>query len=59
VPVDPVLVPAGILMTAMPAMGIYPILAARYGEGRTAAVAMLAMTALSFVSVNALLLTLG
>jgi hypothetical protein len=43
----------------MPAMGIYPILAARYGEGRTAAVAMLAMTALSFVSVNALLLTLG
>jgi malonate transporter and related proteins len=58
VPVETALVPAGIVMAAMPAMGIYPILAGRYGEGRIAAVAMLAMTVLSFATVNGLLLIL-
>lgn len=53
--VTPDLFRAGILIAAMPAMGIYPILAGQYGQGRTAAVAMFAMTVLSFVSVNALL----
>jgi malonate transporter len=50
---------AAVVMAAMPAMGIYPILAARYGEGRSAAVAMLGMTVAAFVTVNVLLLALG
>lgn len=54
-PVSAELRQAGILMAAMPAMGIYPILAGQYGQGRTAAVAMFAMTVLSFFTVNALL----
>ena len=49
------LLQAGILIAAMPAMGIYPIIAGQYGQGRTAAVAMFAMTVLSFLTVNALL----
>jgi malonate transporter and related proteins len=57
-PVSPDLLRAGILMAAMPAMGIYPILAGQYGQGRTAAVAMFAMTVLSFGTVNLLLVLL-
>jgi malonate transporter len=55
VAVDPVLARAGVLMAAMPAMGVYPVLAAEYGEGPTAAAAMLAMTLASFFTVGALL----
>jgi hypothetical protein len=46
---------AGILMAAMPAMGIYPILAQRYRQQRIAALAMLMMTGLSFFSISAVL----
>ena len=46
-------------MAAMPAMGVYTVLAAQYGEGPTAAVAMLVMTLLSFLTLSALLWALG
>ena len=59
VAVDPDLARAGILMAAMPAMGVYTVLAAQYGEGPTAAVAMLVMTVLSFLTLSALLWALG
>lgn len=52
---DPSLTDAAILMAAMPAMGIYPILAQRYRQHRTAAVAMLMMTGLSFFSISVVL----
>lgn len=55
VPVDPELAAAGVLVAATPAMGIYPILAAQYGQGATAAVAMLAMTLGSFFTLGGLL----
>ena len=58
-PAGPGLAAAGILLAAMPAMGVYPILAAQYGEGPPAAVAMLAMTLLSFFTLGALLWILG
>jgi predicted permease len=56
---DPVMVRAGVLMAAMPVMGVYPILAAQYGEGEQAAVVMLATTAGGFLTIAALLLALG
>lgn len=52
---DGELAAAGVLLAAMPAMGVYPILAAQYGEGPSAAVAMLAMTLLSFFTLGAAL----
>jgi malonate transporter len=55
---DGELVAAGILLAAMPTMGVYPILAAQYGEGPPAAVAMLTMTVLSFFTLGAFLWTL-
>lgn len=58
-PVDPALVRAGLITAALPAMSVYPILAAHYGEGPPAAVAMLAMTILSFFTLGALLWLLG
>lgn len=54
-PVKHDLVIAGVLMASVPAMGIYPILAQRYGVGQVAAVAMLAMTVLSFFTISAAL----
>lgn len=44
---------AAVLMASMPAMGIYPILAQRFGEEREAALAMFAMTVLSFATISA------
>jgi predicted permease len=52
---DQRLAQAAILMAAMPAMSIYPILAQSYGQQRTAALALLMMTALSFFSISAAL----
>lgn len=57
--VDDALLQAGIVMAAMPAMGIYPILAQQYGEERVAAIAMLSMTVASFTTISALLWLLG
>ena len=56
---DDDLVAAGVLLAAMPAMGVYPIIAAQYGEGPPAAVAKLAMTALSVFTLGAFLWALG
>lgn len=52
---DDRLAAAAVIMAAMPAMGIYPILAQRYGEERMAALAMFAMTTLSFFTISAAL----
>jgi predicted permease len=59
VAVDPAMAAAGVLMAAMPAMGVYPILAGQYGEGAPAAAAMLAMTVAAFFTIGGLLLLLG
>lgn len=58
-PVEPGLAQALLIMAATPAMGVYPVLAGQYGEGRPAALAMLAMTVGAFVTLNALLFFLG
>jgi predicted permease len=52
---DQRLADAAVLLAAMPAMGIYSILTQRYRQQRTAALAMLMMTALSFFSISAVL----
>lgn len=52
---DPELASAAIIIAAMPTMGIYPILAQRYGQQRGAAVVMLVMTVLSFFSISLVL----
>lgn len=59
VALDPVMVQAGVLMAAMPVMGVYPILAAQYGEGAPSAVVMLATTLGCFVTIAGLLAVLG
>ena len=46
---------AAIVMASTPVMAIYPILAQRYGEERDASLAMLVMTALSFLTVSAVM----
>lgn len=43
---------AAIVIASTPVMAIYPIMAQRYGEERSAAMAMLVMTALSFVTIS-------
>ena len=52
---DPVLGKALILTAAMPALGIYPIVAQRFGYQNQAAMALLAMTAFSFPTVTLLM----
>ncbi|MFT3975363.1 MAG: AEC family transporter [Amaricoccus sp.] len=59
VALDPAMVRAGVLMAAMPVMGVYPVLAAQYGEGAPAAMVMLATTVGGFVTIAGLLLVLG
>ena len=57
---DDRLAAAAVVMAAMPVMSIYPILAQRSGQEREAALAMLGMTVLSFVTITAILaLVLG
>lgn len=43
-----------LITAAMPIMGIYPVLAMRFGEEERAAIALVATTAVSFLTVNAL-----
>jgi malonate transporter len=50
---DATLSAAAVLMASMPAMGIYPILAQRFGEERSASLAMFTMTVLSFFTISA------
>lgn len=49
---DPQLAAAAVILASMPTMGIYPILAQRYGQKGGAAVIMLVMTVLSFFSIS-------
>ncbi|SIN85409.1 AEC family transporter [Vannielia litorea] len=53
------LAPALLVMTALPAMTIYPVLARRYGEITTPAAVLLLQTLASFVTLTALLALLG
>lgn len=48
-----------LVSAAMPIMGIYPMLALRFGREAPAAVALVASTALSFLTVNALFFLFG
>jgi predicted permease len=52
---DPALRTAALLTCAMPMMGIYTILAQRFGHGAISAAALLVSTVLSFFSLSALL----
>lgn len=56
---NPMLIDAAIILAAMPPMTMYPILAQRYGQQNIAALAMFAMTVLSFFTISALLGILG
>lgn len=47
-----------LITAAMPIMGIYPVLAMRFGDEERAAFALVATTALSFLTVNALFMLL-
>ena len=46
---------AAVIIAATPVMAIYPILAQRYGEDHYASLAMLVMTALSFITISVVL----
>ncbi len=46
---------AAVILAAVPMMGIYPILAQRFGRDRASAVAMLVATVLSFFTLSAVL----
>jgi hypothetical protein len=54
-PVDPALRVAAVTMAAMPMLGIYPILAQKYGLEGPAAAVMLGTTVASFFSITAVL----
>ena len=54
-PVDPALRTAAVTMAAMPMLGIYPILAQKYGLEGPAAAVMLGTTVASFFSITAVL----
>ena len=56
---DPQLRVAAVLSTAMPMLGVYPILAERVGEEDMASAALLATTIGAFFTLSALLLVLG
>jgi predicted permease len=49
---DPRLGAAVIIMSAMPVMSIYPILAQRFGEEENAAIALFGMTVSSFITIT-------
>ena len=53
--VEPQLHQAAILLAAMPMMGIYPLLALKYGQEGVSAAALLAATMASFLTVSGLL----
>ncbi|MBD8532916.1 MULTISPECIES: AEC family transporter [unclassified Massilia] len=54
-PVAPSLLAAGLVMAAVPMLGIYPILAQAYGLAERSAGALLVTTALSFLTLSAAL----
>jgi malonate transporter and related proteins len=56
---DPLLRTAAVLSTAMPMLGVYPLLASRVGEEDLASAALLATTIGSFVTLSAAIALLG
>lgn len=52
---DERLIAAAIVLSSTPVMAIYPILAQNYGEQKAASLAMLVMTAVSFLTVSVVL----
>lgn len=54
-PLSPDMQAAAVILAAVPMMGIYPILAQRFGRERTSVVAMLMATVLSFFSLSVVL----
>ena len=54
-PISPQMQAAAIILAAVPMMGIYPILAQRFGRERTSVVAMLMATVLSFFTLSVVL----
>lgn len=54
-PLSPDMQAVAIILAAVPMMGIYPILAQRFGRERSSVVAMLTATVLSFFSLSAVL----
>lgn len=54
-PLSPQMQAAAIILAAVPMMGIYPILAQRFGRERSSVVAMLMATVLSFFTLSAVL----
>jgi hypothetical protein len=57
-PVEPPLLAAGIVLAAVPMLGIYPILAQAYGFAERSAAALLVTTASSFPTLSVALLLL-
>lgn len=57
-PADPALRAAALLFAAMPMLSIYPVLAQKHGHERFCAAALLAATAVSFVSISLLIAAL-
>jgi predicted permease len=51
-PFDPVLRTAAVVLAAMPMMGIYPVLAQKYGHDGFCAATLLATTVLSFFTIS-------
>lgn len=54
-PADPALATAAVAFAAMPMMGIYPILAQKYGHEEFCAATLMVTTVLSFFSISAVL----
>ncbi|SOE17674.1 hypothetical protein SAMN05877838_2577 [Hoeflea halophila] len=54
-PLSPEMQAAAVILAAVPMMGIYPLLAQRFGRERSSVVAMLMATVLSFFSLSAVL----
>jgi malonate transporter len=54
-PLSPEMQAAAVILAAVPMMGIYPILAQRFGRERSSVVAMLMATVLSFFTLSAVL----
>jgi len=54
-PLSPEMQAAAVILAAVPTMGIFPILAQRFGRERTSVVAMLVATVLSFFTLSAVL----
>ena len=53
--IDPELKTIGVILASLPMIGIYAVLSANYGDGPAAAAATLSTTALSFITLSAII----